>query len=76
MAGITRECVIDVAAKHFIPVIEGVYEMPALADADEIFLTSSGLGVAAVTTFDFRRYTIEPQSVVGTLSAAFSKLTS
>jgi branched-subunit amino acid aminotransferase/4-amino-4-deoxychorismate lyase len=74
MAGVTRECVIDVAAKHFIPVIEGVYEMPALTDADEIFLTSSGLGVAPVTTFDFRRYNCEPGNVVGTLSAAFSKL--
>ena len=75
MAGITRECVMDVAAKHFIPVIEGVYEMPALADADEIFLTSSGLGIATVTTFDFRRYNVEPANVVGTLSAEFRKLT-
>ncbi|HEY8225048.1 MAG TPA: aminotransferase class IV [Pyrinomonadaceae bacterium] len=74
MAGITRECVIDIAAKHFIPVVEGVYEMPDLTDADEIFLTSSGLGVAQVTTFDFRRYNVETASTVGTLSTAFSKL--
>lgn len=74
MAGITRECVIDVAAKHFVPVIEGVYEVPDLTDADEIFLTSSGLGVAPVTTFDFRRYNPESLNVVGTLMSAFSKL--
>ena len=65
VAGITRECVIDVASKHFIPLLEGVYEMADLTDADEIFLTSSSLGVAQVTTFDFRRYAVEPTSVTG-----------
>ena len=74
IAGVTRELVIDVAAKHFIPLVEGVYEMSDLTDADEIFLTSSGLGVARVTTFDFRRYAVEPQTVVGTLANAFEKL--
>ena len=58
LAGITRECVIEIANKHFMPVLEGVYEMPDLIDADEIFLTSSSVGVAPVTTFDFRRYTV------------------
>ena len=75
LAGITRECVIDVADKHFIPLVEGVYEMADLVDADEIFLTSSGLGVAPVTTFDFRRYAIEPESITSTLRDAFLKLT-
>ena len=56
LAGITRECVIDIADRHFIPLLEGIYEMNDLTDADEIFLTSSSLGVAPVTTFDFRRY--------------------
>jgi branched-subunit amino acid aminotransferase/4-amino-4-deoxychorismate lyase len=74
MAGITRECVIDIANKHFIPVIEGVYEMADLTEADEIFLTSSGLGVAQVTTFDFRRYNVEAGKLVGILSSAFAKL--
>ena len=41
IAGITRECVIDIAGKHFIPLLEGIYEMGDLTDADEIFLTSS-----------------------------------
>lgn len=74
LAGITRECVIDVANKHFIPLVEGVYEMSDLVDADEIFLTSSGLGVAPVTTFDFRRYAIEPESITATIRDAFVKL--
>lgn len=75
LAGITRECVIDIAGKHFIPLVEGVYEMADLVDADEIFLTSAGIGVAPVTTFDFRRYAIEPESIVNIIRQAFSKLT-
>ena len=62
LAGITRECVIEIANKHFIPLLEGIYEMTDLTDADEIFLTSSSIGVAPVTTFDFRRYAIEAGS--------------
>ena len=75
LAGITRECVIDIASKHFIPLLEGVYEMTHLTDADEIFLTSSGLGVAAVTTFDFRRYAVEAGSVTAVIAQAFAALT-
>jgi branched-subunit amino acid aminotransferase/4-amino-4-deoxychorismate lyase len=75
IAGVTRECVIDIAGKHFIPLVEGVYEMADLTDADEIFLTSSSLGVAPVTTFDFRRYAFETQSVTGVIAQAFAKLT-
>lgn len=75
IAGVTRANVIEIAAKHFIPVVEGVYEMPDLTDADEIFLTSSVVGVAPVTTFDFRRYAIETGSVVGIISDAFGKQT-
>ena len=63
LAGITRECVIEIANKHFIPLLEGIYEMTDLTDADEIFLASSSLGVAPVTTFDFRRYAVEPGSL-------------
>jgi len=74
LAGITRECVIDIAGKHFIPLVEGVYEMADLVDADEIFLTSSGIGVAPVTTFDFRRYAVEPESIINIIRQAFAKL--
>ena len=75
MAGITRECVIEIANKNFIPLVEGVYEMPDLTDADEIFLTSSSLGVAPVTTFDFRRYAVDAGSLTTTVGQAFKKLT-
>ena len=73
LAGITRECVIDIANKHFIPLLEGIYEMPDLTDADEIFLTSSSLGVAPVTTFDFRRYSVEG-SLTTMIAQAFRQL--
>ena len=74
LAGITRECVIDIANKHFIPLLEGIYEMSDLTDADEIFLTSASLGVAPVTTFDFRRYAVEASSLTTTIRQAFDKL--
>ena len=60
MAGITRAAVIELAEKQFIPVIEGVFELSDLTEADEIFLTSASFGVAPVTTFDFRRYSVGP----------------
>ena len=75
LAGVTRECVIDIANKHFIPLVEGVYEMADLVEADEIFLSSSGIGVAPVTTFDFRRYAVEPESIVNMIRRAFAELT-
>jgi branched-subunit amino acid aminotransferase/4-amino-4-deoxychorismate lyase len=72
LAGITRECVIEIANKHFIPLLEGIYEMTDLTDADEIFLTSSSIGVAPVTTFDFRRYAVEPGSLTSIIRQGFS----
>jgi branched-subunit amino acid aminotransferase/4-amino-4-deoxychorismate lyase len=76
MAGITRGAVIELAAKQFIPVIEGVYELADLAEADEIFLTSASLGVAFVNTFDFRQYSIAAGNVCARLSDAFKDLAS
>jgi branched-subunit amino acid aminotransferase/4-amino-4-deoxychorismate lyase len=73
LAGITRECVIELANKSFIPLLEGIYEMQDLTDADEIFLTSSSLGVAPVTTFDFRRYSSEG-TLTTTVARAFEKI--
>jgi len=75
IAGITREALLEVAEKHFIPVVEGVYEMADLTDADEIFLTSSSLGVGIITTFDFRQYTVAVGSMAARLRADFQALT-
>jgi 4-amino-4-deoxychorismate lyase len=75
IAGITRGAVIDVAEKLFIPVVEGIYEMADLTDADEVFLTSSSLGIGIVTTFDFRRYSVAAGSIAARLREAFQALT-
>ena len=76
IAGITRAAVIELAGKQFIPVIEGVYELADLAEADEIFLTSASLGVAFVNTFDFRQYSVAPASICARLSDALKDLAS
>lgn len=76
MAGVTRATVIELAAQQFIPVIEGVYELSNLVEADEIFLTSASIGVAQVTTFDFRRYTVAAGNTCSKISAAFRDLLS
>jgi branched-subunit amino acid aminotransferase/4-amino-4-deoxychorismate lyase len=75
IAGITRAVVIELAEKKFIPVIEGVYELADITDADEIFLTSASYGVALVTTFDFRHYSAGSGTVGVRLSEAFKELT-
>lgn len=75
LSGTTRALVIKLAGELSIPLVEGVYELHQLSDADEIFLTSSGLGVAIVTMFDFHRYTIPIGSLALRLHEAFRQLT-
>ncbi|HEX8652587.1 MAG TPA: aminotransferase class IV [Pyrinomonadaceae bacterium] len=75
LAGTTRARTLALATELSIPHVEGVYELSQLADADEIFLTSAGLGVAIVTTFDFHRYTVPVGSVFMRLHEAFRQLT-
>lgn len=74
IAGITRAAVIEVAGQQFIPVIEGVYELSDLTEANEIFLTSASLGVAQVTTFDFRRYSVAVGNTCSRIAEAFNDL--
>ncbi|HVF28131.1 MAG TPA: aminotransferase class IV [Pyrinomonadaceae bacterium] len=73
--GTTRARVIALAEQLSVPHVEGVYDLAHLGDADELLLTSSGLGVAHVTTFDFRRYTVPAGSVALRLREAFRQLT-
>lgn len=72
--GITRAAIIERAAKSFIPVVEGVYEMADLTEADEIFLTSASLGVRLVTTFDFRQYSANLAGVSDKLQREYQAL--
>lgn len=75
LAGTTRARALALAGELSIPHIEGVYELSHLSDADEIFLTSAGLGLAVVTTFDFHRYTVAVGSIALKLHEAFRQLT-
>jgi 4-amino-4-deoxychorismate lyase len=75
LAGTTRARVIELAHELSVPMLEGVYDLSHLGDADEIFLTSAGLGVGLVTTFDFHRYTVGVGSIALRLHEAFRQLT-
>jgi aminodeoxychorismate lyase len=76
MAGITRATVIELADRQFVPVIEGVYELSDLGEADEIFLTSASVGVSLVTTYDFRQYSVAGGNICARLSDALKDLAS
>jgi branched-chain amino acid aminotransferase len=75
VAGTTRARVLEMAADAAVPTVEGTHTLHELAEADEIFLTSSALGVALVTSFDFRTYTVPIGSVALRLREAFRQLT-
>lgn len=75
LMGTTRARVIALAHELSVPLVEGVYDLSHLSDADEIFLTSSSLGVSIVTTFDFHRYTVAHGSIALRLHEAFRQLT-
>jgi branched-subunit amino acid aminotransferase/4-amino-4-deoxychorismate lyase len=73
--GTTRACVVELAGEMALPFVESAGDLSQLGDADEIFLTSSALGIAIVTTFDFHRYTVGVGSVALRLREAFRQLT-
>lgn len=74
LAGTTRACVLALASELALPVVEGVYDLAHLGDADEIFLTSARHGVGLVTTYDFHRYTVPAGSVALRLREALRQL--
>ena len=75
VAGTTRACVLELAADAAVPTFEGTHTLHELAEADEIFLTSSAVGVALVTSFDYHTYTVPVGSVALRLREAFRQLT-
>jgi len=72
--GVTRAAVLDLAEKQFIPVLQGVYDMADLTNAEEIFLTSASLGLAIVTAFDFRQYGVTQESIAARLRSDLREL--
>ena len=75
LAGTTRACVLELAAELAVPSVEGAQGLHELGEADEIFLTSSSLGVAPVAAFDYHRYAPHAGSVTPRLREAFRQLT-
>src|SRR5215213_2262917 len=75
LSGTTRACVMELAGEISAPLVEGVYDLSDLGDADELFLTSAGHGLRVVTTFDFRSYTVPVGSVALRLREALRQLT-
>ncbi|MGH9940985.1 MAG: aminotransferase class IV, partial [Pyrinomonadaceae bacterium] len=73
LAGTTRDLVLELAEELFVPRVEGVFELSHLAEAEEIFLTSSGLGVAPVRMFDFRGYAVSQFNVAARLGDALEE---
>lgn len=54
LAGITREVVLDLARRDGMPTEESSVTPEALREADEVFLTSTGMEVLSVTQIDGR----------------------
>ncbi|HEX8503041.1 MAG TPA: aminotransferase class IV [Pyrinomonadaceae bacterium] len=75
VAGATRARVIELAGEMAVPLSEGAHTLHDMADAEEVFLTSSALGVALVTAFDYRRYTVPVGSPALRLREAYRQLT-
>jgi branched-subunit amino acid aminotransferase/4-amino-4-deoxychorismate lyase len=75
VAGTTRARLVELAAALAVPLSEGAHTLHDMADADEVFLTSAALGVALVTTFDYRRYTVPAGSPALRLREAYRQLT-
>ncbi len=73
--GTTRALVLRLAAELSVPVVESVGDLAQLSEADEIFLTSAGLGVQLVGGYDFHRYAIGVGSIALRLREAFRQFT-
>ncbi len=56
LAGITRGLVIDLARRLGIPVQEGLFRLPALVRAEEVFVTGSTIEILPIAALGTRRY--------------------
>jgi branched-chain amino acid aminotransferase len=50
--GITREVVIEIAKEHKIPILEERINLEDLLNADEVFITNTGIEIVPVTQID------------------------
>lgn len=56
LAGTTREFVIDLAKEHNFEVIETIVRIEDLENADEVFLTSTGLSICSAQSLESKIY--------------------
>ncbi|HMT31252.1 MAG TPA: aminotransferase class IV [Dermatophilaceae bacterium] len=70
LAGVTRGLVVEWAAAAGLPIREADLPMSVLAEADEVFLTSSTRDVQAVHAVDDRR--LDPGPVTAAIAAVFA----
>lgn len=73
--GSTRNFIIKLAKECEINVRQVRKKIDALENADEIFLTSSGIGVCLVKSFDERVFTYTKKSLAYQLREAFKEFT-
>jgi branched-chain amino acid aminotransferase len=71
LPGVAREIVLELCARHSIPADETTVAPAALADADEIFLTSSIRGIQPVRRIDSREL-LSPGSLTQRLMAHYA----
>lgn len=56
LAGVMRRLVLDAAARIRLRVVEGGFHLTDVHEADELFLTNCGWGLAAAGEIDIHRY--------------------
>jgi branched-subunit amino acid aminotransferase/4-amino-4-deoxychorismate lyase len=69
LASITRAAIVDVAHAAGVPVLEGVFDMDRLGNADEVFVMSTVREIVPVVRVGDRRYNVGP--VTKQLQAGF-----
>jgi branched-chain amino acid aminotransferase len=70
--GITRQCVIDIAKKNKIDVIEDYYKPEFLLGCDEVFLTGTAVEITPVNSID--KYNFEVGEITKLLISEFRRL--
>lgn len=58
LSGVTRALVLDLARQAGVPVEESLFDIDALLEADEAFVTNSVLGLCPVRSVDAKEYAV------------------
>lgn len=73
VAGVTRRIVLALARRMRLHIAEGSYPIQRLLEASELFLTSTSMEVAPVTSFDIREYDQKSARITGHVVREFRK---